>query len=597
VSKKLFAVLAALCAAGFAEAGSWYRFPIWGADVTALAPDRFEAGVIYCGTSHGNIYVSRDGGQSWAPTRPGNEFPGYVVAALRTDARRPGRLWAALAGTDRGSLIARSDDGGEEWTTLARWGRPVNARAFVQSSVEPELLACGGDDGVFLSRDEGRTWLASGQGTEGLVNVQSLAFDPTNPALLYAGTFRQAFRTKDGGGHWARVAEGMVLDATVYSFDFERADPSRLWVSTCGWVYRSENGGDRWTRYTAGFTNRRAPVVRIDPNLPNVLYAGTVGGLHVSEDAGHTWKRVSRETLDISVLEVDDRTGRLWVGSQGEGMFFSDDRGTTLTPGSRGLAEARVPALAADPSNPGRVLFLRTYAGAESGVWESDGDHSALVSSDAPPGTFALAASRIGRQTVWLCASASLVRVSLDGGGHFGPPAQPPRGRILKVLGAPLDAPFVVTDEGVFTTADGSSFTPVSGLQGRPEEAELVTGADGSPVLEVSTSSGDFRLEGDRLVRSGRRRLAGGRFLQGATEAASPYFRFAAGSGTLTVWRGNSVGRIGLPRAELAIADAVIAGDGSLYLATMGDGLFVYRSERAAAVGTASSQAAAGAGR
>jgi hypothetical protein len=34
-----------------------------------------------------------------------------------------------------------------------------------------------------------------------------------------------------------------------------------------------------------------------------------------------------------------------------------------------------------------------------------------------------------------------------------------------------------------------------------------------------------------------------------------------------------------LPRTELQVSDAILAGDGSLYLATMGDGLFLYAPE------------------
>src|SRR5262249_25654702 len=148
---------------------------------------------------------------------------------------------------------------------------------------------------------------------DGLRQVESLAFDPSDPRTLYAGTWRQAFRTKDGGATWTRIADGMVLDATVYSWDFDAKEPRDVWVSTCGWVYHSDNGGDRWTRFTQGFTNRRSHAVRRDPTRPGVIYAATVGGLHRSLDGGKSWQRVSRETLVVTALAVDPRTGRLYV--------------------------------------------------------------------------------------------------------------------------------------------------------------------------------------------------------------------------------------------------------------------------------------------
>ena len=188
-----------------------------------------------------------------------------------------------------------------------------------------------------LSRDGGETWSRTGTKTPGLVQVESLAFDPADPRVLYAGTWRQAFRTRDGGATWSRIAEGMVLDATIYSWDFAASDPRDIWVSTCGWVYRSRDGGDHWTRFKNGFTNRRSQVIRRDPRRPGVVYAATVGGLHRSTDGGENWSRISRESMVVTALEVDRATGRLYVGTEGEGVFVSDDGGATLEPRARSV--------------------------------------------------------------------------------------------------------------------------------------------------------------------------------------------------------------------------------------------------------------------
>ena len=161
------------------------------------------------------------------------------------------------------------------------------------------------------------------------------------------------------------------------------------------------------------------------------MYAATVGGLHRSGDSGATWTRVSRETLVVTALEVDRRSGRLYVGTEGEGVFYSDDGGATLASGSRGLAESRVAEVLADPSEPSRVYFFRAFAGEESGVWEAWGREVRKVSLDPLPVSASLAAFR-GRdgKTILLLASSAGVRVSRDGGVHWapaekGPPARP----------------------------------------------------------------------------------------------------------------------------------------------------------------------------
>src|SRR4029453_14889123 len=145
--------------------------------------------------------------------------------------------------------------------------------------------AVGGDDGVRTSQDGGRTWTETGLGVPGLLQVESLAFDPTDRRTLYAGTWRQAFRTRDGGGSWMRIAEGMVLDATVYAWDFSAGDTRDIWVSTCGWVYRTRDGGDRWTRFTTGFTNRRSHAVR---PAPRRWPRPPPRGRHLRPDRGRT---------------------------------------------------------------------------------------------------------------------------------------------------------------------------------------------------------------------------------------------------------------------------------------------------------------------
>ena len=420
-------LLAAAATAPPAAAATWWRLPIWGADVRVFAADPFQRGAIFCGTARGNFYGSADSGASWAPLRQGPAFPGYVVTGLVADPKKPGRLWASLAGQYAGGLVVRSDNRGADWTILARWKETVATRSLALVPGEPAELAVGGDDGVRLSRDGGETWARTGSDTPGLVQVESLAFDPVDPRVLYAGTWRQAFRTRDGGLTWARIAEGMVLDASVYSWDFSGSDPRDIWVSTCGWVYRTKDGGDRWTRFKNGFTNRRSHAVRRDPVRPGVVYAATVGGLHRSMDGGETWSRISRESLVVTALEVDRITGRLYVGTEGEGVFTSDDGGATLNHGSVGLTEGRVSDLVADPNEPDRLFFFRAYGGEETGVWEVRGLKVRRVSRDPLPPAASLV---VFRGAAGRCSSSRpprdcCFRTTWESGGSR--PGIPPR--------------------------------------------------------------------------------------------------------------------------------------------------------------------------
>jgi photosystem II stability/assembly factor-like uncharacterized protein len=568
---------------GRAGASSWWRLPLWGAEVKVFAIDPFERNHLYCGTSRGNFYGSKDGGASWAALRQGAAFPGYIATGLIADPDVPGRLWASLAGQYQGGLVVRSDDGGAGWTILARWKSSVATRAL---AIAPKgggrlpILAVGGDDGVRLSKDGGGTWNLTGGTTPGLYQVESLAFAPDDPDTLYAGTWRQAFRTRDGGRSWTRIAQGMVLDATVYSWDFAASDPKDIWVSTCGWVYRTQDGGDRWVRFKNGFTNRRSHNVRRDPKRPEIIYAGTVGGLHRSTDNGETWSRISRETLVVTALDVDRRTGRLYVGTEGEGVFYSDDRGNTLAPGSAGLAEGRVSDLVADPRDHNRLFFFRAYAGGESGVWEAKGKRVRRLSLDPLPPAASLAAFvDPAGDTVLLLSSFNGVRVSFDGGERWSVPDKSPPGTPLALFGKEFGSPVLVTTGGVFRTHDGRNFVSVAGSPAAPSSTELFADGEGSPILEVKTARGAFRWDGGAWDTRRQTLLAGGRFLDayrgeaGPTPVRTPVREV---DGNL-VW--EEAGRrraVKSPRPGLSIASTFATPEGRLYVGTAGDGLFLF---------------------
>jgi photosystem II stability/assembly factor-like uncharacterized protein len=558
------------------SAATWWRLPIWGADIRVFASDPFQPGAVFCGTSRGNFYGSTDGGSSWAPLRQGPAFPGYVVTGLIADPRVPGRLWASLAGQYAGGLVVRSDNRGADWSILGLWKQAVATRALAIAPGDPVLIAVGGDDGVRLSRDLGQTWTRSGTETPGLAQVESLAFDPSDPLTLYAGTWRQGFRTRDGGATWARIAEGMVLDATIYSWDFAAPDPRDIWVSTCGWVYRTRDGGDRWTRFKNGFSNRRSHAVRRDPTRPGVVYAATVGGLHRSTDGGETWTRVSRESLVVTALEVDRATGRLYVGTEGEGVFTSDDSGATLANGSAGLTEGRVSDLVPDPNDPARVFFFRAYGGEESGVWEARGLKVRRVSRDLLPPSASLIAFRDGAgKTMLALSSSSGLRFSRDLGEHWPSPSNPPPGVPLGIYGAPFPAPILVTTAGVFRIGGaGEEFVPMGG-PASPTASDLLSDASGSALLEVRSREGASRWNGQSWSSHRAGVLKGGIFLD-QTSAAGSYSSLQEVGGKLIWEEGGRRLAVSSPRMGLALATAATAPGGRLYVGTTGDGLFLF---------------------
>jgi photosystem II stability/assembly factor-like uncharacterized protein len=365
----LLGLALALGGAGRATAALDFRpAPLYGADVRSLVFDPAVSERAFAGTSAGHLYRSDDGGESWRNAGVEAPFPGWVVAALRFDPNRPGRLWAALWGIWGGGLVAFTDDLGATWTSRGAGleaGDQVYALALVPGIAD--RLFVGTRTGVWESDDAGvRFHLVSGAAPE-LVHVSSLHVDTLEPNRIVAGTWRRAYRSDDGGTTWRGVFEGMVLDTEVFSLTSVPGRPGELWASTCGWVYRGDRLGGRWSRTKTGFEERRTP--SFDVLSPERLLAGTVAGLHLSIDGGASFRRVGPKDLAVLALAHHPlRPERVLIGTEGAGIWLSEDGGQTLAPRLVATVNVRVSALAAAGE---AVLAALAHAGPLSGLYRS----------------------------------------------------------------------------------------------------------------------------------------------------------------------------------------------------------------------------------
>ncbi|HLF57069.1 MAG TPA: hypothetical protein VI942_09520, partial [Thermoanaerobaculia bacterium] len=194
-----------------------------------------------------------------------------------------------------------------------------------------------------------------------------LAIEPSAPERLLAGTWRRAFRSDDGGASWRGVFDGMVLDTEVFSLEPVPGRAGELWASTCGWVYRGERFGESWRRHQAGLTERRTPALAVIS--PERLLAGTVAGVFLSDDGGTSFRRTSDPSLAVLALAHHPaEPARILMGTDGAGIWRSEDGGESFAPASIGLASGRVSAVVAEG---GSLYAALSFAGPLSGVYRS----------------------------------------------------------------------------------------------------------------------------------------------------------------------------------------------------------------------------------
>lgn len=348
-----------------AAAADWQILPLWGGDVRSLAFHPDDPDRVLAGTTGGQLYLSKNGGRTWADAGPHLPFPGWVVSDLHFDPNHPGRIWAALRGVWGGGHVASSDDLGKSWISRVKTGLP-NEQVYTLALVPGRdgHLYAGTASGVYGTTDGGDTWSPLTTGLPEVQKVTSLLVDSGQPDTVIAGTWRRAYRSADRGKTWTGIFEGMVLDSEVFTLTPIPEKPGEIWATTCGWVYQTQDGGGKWVRFKDGFEERRTPSFAALPN--GRLLAGTVAGLHVSDDGGKKWKRMGDPGISINEIAFHPKNPeRVLLATEGAGVWLSEDGGTSMRPSTGGMTNTRVSTLA---NVNGELLVGLSHAGPFSGL-------------------------------------------------------------------------------------------------------------------------------------------------------------------------------------------------------------------------------------
>lgn len=585
--------------AAASEAVRWQPASIWGADVRSLAVHPSDPDTVVAGTSSGQIYLSTDGGEEWREAGVYLPFPGWVVSSLVFEPGAPGagtgrapRLWAGLRGVWGDGMVSVSDDLGKSWDH--REGDfpdlPVYALALVPG--RKETVYAGTLDGVWLTRDGGTRWHKTSRDVEEMGKVTSLWVPEDEPDTVVAGTWRRAYKSEDRGATWRGIFEGMFIDSEIFTL-VPTGQPGEVWASTCNWVYQSLDQGESWRRFVDGMDERRATA--FSSLKWGRFLTGTVAGLYVSDDQGRHWKRTTGEELSIHAIAHHPGRNRIFLGTEGSGVWVSTDGGDTVRPSSVGMTNLRVADVAV---TAGELLVAVNHAGPRSGVFVSrDGGRSFPGRPADLPTVLDLAVEPDGEGArVWAATERGLYERRA---GEWSPVMAFGERRVEQVLAG--DGRLVVrTHDEVWERKPAGEFVRTPYAHGRPRSAALRAGelwvtdaaglyrvADGSNhTVAAPYSAGRVAAFGERLVYAGeegtwvRDEPAEPWMELGSKpsrvlptgDAEHPALLFEGGEVRLLDARGRVAREVALPIPPRFV-DAVLVHDGRLFLATSGFGL------------------------
>lgn len=401
---------------------TWKVFGLGSKRVEQIVVDPADGAAVYASTADDGIYKTSDDGRTW--TSYGlSAMP--VGAILRSPMTAKAFYGATLGGTvaklaplklekANAAATAPSGSGGPKPASVVSGSILPGSMASVpvysygpfggtvsdlkMDPKTPTTLYAATESGVYKSTDNGDSWAKTSLPS---LQVYALAVDPVDPARIYAGTRGEGFfSSSDGGRSWSESTDPVILDKIIYTLAVDPAQPNTIYAggreanidgtNTNNWgggAFKSTDGGKTWMAINRGLPEGWLYALAIDPDQPDVIYAGTHSmGVFKSTDGGSTWTAknqgflttftASPDNLKIRSLAIDpvnpaNLVAAVWGGGS---IFTSDDGAETWHYAGDGAATDRVRTVAIDPLKPTLM-----YAGLRNGgaLFEDSSDPTA----------------------------------------------------------------------------------------------------------------------------------------------------------------------------------------------------------------------------
>jgi len=222
-----------------------------------------------------------------------------------------------------------------------------------------------GAGGIFKTTNGGMSWtpIFDRQNT---ISVGDIALEPGNPDVIWVGTGESnvrnsvsfgdgVYKSTDGGKNWKHL--GLENTNTISKIIISPKNPDVAYVAAVGhtWganeergVFMTTDGGKTWTKTLYIDQFHGAADLAIDPQNPNILYAGMwrferkpwtftsgseQGGVFRSIDGGRTWNKIEKGLpklmgkIGLAVSESNPNVVYAILEAKEGTLYRSDDKG------------------------------------------------------------------------------------------------------------------------------------------------------------------------------------------------------------------------------------------------------------------------------
>jgi photosystem II stability/assembly factor-like uncharacterized protein len=287
-----------------------------------------SAGNILVGTFFGGAFESTDHGENWHARNDG--ITNFHIRPKGLTATYDNYLFAI---TDIGGMYRLKREPNAQWQRIDT-SLTFGVLLTVKATPLGTILVVTGQNGILRSIDRGETWTKSSNGmdTAGGVRLDAIAIVPGYAAVVTRTG--HVFASIDDGLNWSLIGQSPTRTASMHV-------TSDRWIyigGLSGEIYRSSNG-TTWDKVYQEPNNRDIWSIFASPKSGDVYAWLHSGKLIRSSNRGDNWVQLDSITSGGDFYPTGiDPDGRIFVGSDFDGMFRSTDGGSTLDTINHGLS-------------------------------------------------------------------------------------------------------------------------------------------------------------------------------------------------------------------------------------------------------------------